>query len=468
MNTASDMKALFEGQAVSLEKLRGETARQRIERIWRIRSYLLDPVRERQLCAAMQADLRKPRAEVVATEIGPVLMAMNHIKTHLRGWMQERWVPTPLSMAGLGSRVRYEPKGRALVISPWNYPLQLALNPAIHAIAAGNAIVFKPSEVSPAVSAFISEMVAELFDPSEVAVALGGVDVSTALLEQPFNHIFFTGSPAVGRIVMAAAAKHLASVTLELGGKSPAVVDATVNAGSVGAQTAWAKCLNTGQTCIAPDYGVVQAGQLEAFVAGFQKGVAKMYGPDPQASPDYGRMVNVKHFHRVKALVDEAVAGGAKVLAGGRMDEEDLYIAPTVLGGVGEGMRIMEEEIFGPVLPLLSFGDLSEVPEIVGRRPQPLSFYIMSKRRRNVRYLLDRTVSGGVLVNEYMLGSLNPNLPFGGVNGSGIGKSNGRHGFIEFSNERGLLRREWGTLSFVRPPFSDRMTALLKFLFRRL
>lgn len=467
MQEQSDIQKLFEAQAEALPGLRAESARQRISRIWKIRRYLLDKSHEAKLCEAMRADLRRPRQEVMVMEVGPVMMAMNHIKANLKRWMRDRWVPAPLSMAGLSGTVRHEPKGRCLVISPWNYPLQLALNPAIHAMAAGNAVAIKPSELSPQVSNFLAEMAAELFDPKEFAVVLGEVDTATELLAQPFNHIFFTGSPGVGKIVMGAAAKNLCSVTLELGGKSPTIVDGSVNARSVGAKTAWAKGINAGQTCIAPDYGVVQEGQMKDFAEGFRQGLRKMYGNDPQQSSDFGRMVNEKHFHRVRRIVEDALEKGAELVVGGKMDAADLYIEPTLLRGVTDDMTVMQEEIFGPVLPVLTYKDLAEVPAIVAKRPQPLSFYIMSKVRKNIRFLMDHTVSGGVVVNEYMVGSLNPHLPFGGVNGSGIGKSNGRHGFLEFSNERGVVERNWGTLRFLWPPFSEKMTRLANFLFQR-
>jgi aldehyde dehydrogenase (NAD+) len=464
-----DIEALFREQRGAIQRLRDSSARQRIRKLRSIQAYLFDRGNEKRLAEAMYADLRKSRMEVVTTETGPVVMAIRHICKHLADWMRTEHVPSPMNMSGLRHQVVYQSKGNCLIMSPWNYPLQLAVNPLVHAIAAGNPVIMKPSEISAHTTGFLAEMMKELFPREEVAVVQGEVETATQLLELPFHHIYFTGSPQVGRIVMAAAARQLASVTLELGGKSPAIVDASVNLKKVAGQTAWAKTLNTGQTCIAPDYLLLEKKLLPQFTDHFAAAVERMYNREGKGisnSPDYGRIINARHFARVKGLLDDALAKGAQVAVGGKVDEEDRFIAPTLLTGVTEDMEILQEEIFGPILPVLTWEKLEEVPEIIARRPRPLSFYIMSRKRRHIDYLIRHSSAGGTVVNEYMVGSLNPNLPFGGVNESGIGKANGFHSFVEFSNPRGVVRRTWGTFRFLYPPFSERMPGLVRFLYR--
>lgn len=465
-----DLNKLFEGQQKALPRLRAESARERVKRIRKIRAYLMDTNNETALCKAMWTDLRKSRTEVIYTEVGPLLMAIRHIIGRLDRWMRDKPVQSPLSMAGLRSHIQYEPKGNCLVISPWNYPFQLSLMATLYAISAGNAVIIKPSELSPATSAYLERMIRELFDPSEVAVVTGEVEVATELLSLPFNHIFFTGSPQVGKIIMAAAAQHLASVTLELGGKSPVIIDGTRSVSTTGTQLAWSKSINAGQTCIAPDYVLIPKGKIPELVWAFKNGIEKFYDPDEKGiveSPDLGRIINERHYKRIKGLYDDAIEKGAKLEYGGEFIEAERFISPTILSNCNESMEIMQEEIFGPVLPLVAFDRLEEVPEILASRPKPLAFYIQSKSRKNIRYILDNSSSGGTVINEFMLTSLNPHLPFGGINHSGIGKSNGFHGFVEFSNERGIIKRTWGTFSFLYPPFKPWLSKWLKRLFNQ-
>ena len=465
------LQHLFEQQQGQLSALRSTTARDRIQKLKQIRSYLMNADHEARLCEAMWKDLRKPRMEVVYTEIGPLLMHIRHIIGRLGRWMRDQPVPAPPSMAGVRSRIQYEPKGNCLIFSPWNYPFQLSIMPLLYAIAAGNAVIIKPSELSPNTSAYLEQMIRDLFPKEEVAVVTGEVEVATQLLELPFNHIFFTGSPQVGKLVMAAAAKHLASVTLELGGKSPVIVDGTRSVSKAGTGIAWSKSINAGQTCIAPDYVLIPESKIPELVWAFKNGTEKFFDPKEEgieASPDMGRIINQRHFRRIKALFDDAIQKGAKIEYGGTFDEENRFIAPTILSQCTEEMEIMHEEIFGPILPLMTFENLEEVPAILKKRPKPLAFYIQSNSRKNTRYILDNSSSGGVVINEFMLTSLNPHLPFGGVNNSGIGKSNGLHGFIEFSNERGVIKRNWGSFFFLYPPFKPWMPVWLKRVFNRL
>ncbi|WP_367390109.1 aldehyde dehydrogenase family protein [Lewinella sp. LCG006] len=440
----------------NLQRMKNTTARERLERIIKIEQYILNEENQARLAKAMWFDLRKSREETLATEIIPILTVLLYIKRQLKTWMRPQRVGAPLAMLGISSYIRYEPKGQVLLIAPWNYPFQLAINPLLHAIAAGNVCIIKPSEIAAATSSFIKNMVTELFDEHEVAVIEGDVPISQALLDKPFHHIFFTGSPAVGKIVMKAAAQHLTSVTLELGGKSPCIIDETANVKVAAERIAWGKLLNNGQTCIAPDYVLVHESQKAAFIKEYQAWIEKSYNSDQkgiQASPYYTRIINEKNFHRVKNLIDDAVAKGAQLIGSGKTDADDKFIAPCLLDQVATEMAVMQEEIFGPVLPVITFRNLSEVPTYIQQFPKPLALYIMSNNRSNQEYLLNNTTAGGTAINELMITTLNPELPFGGVNNSGIGKSNGKHSFVEFSNERGVMKRRFLDFKMLFPPY---------------
>lgn len=466
----AEVQRLFERQGKALPILKKSSARERIAKLKKVLRFLSKKENEKALQEALHKDLRKSPTETISTELGPVLMSLRHLIRYLATWMESKRVSSPLSMAGTSSSILLEPKGRVLVISPWNYPFQLSINPTLHALAAGNAVFLKPSEVSPHISAFLKKMIGELFSEDEVCLLEGGVELAQELLAQPFDHIFFTGSPQIGKIVMAAAARNLSSVTLELGGKSPSIVDKNVNIKAVARKTAWAKTLNCGQTCIAPDYLIIHESLQKDFIRYYEEALAKLFNPKEkgiQQSPDYARIINQKHLNRLKNLIQDAETKGGKRVLGGEIDEKDLFIAPVLLSELHEEMNVLQEEIFGPVLPILTFQNIEEVPGILARRPKPLSFYIHSNNKKNIRFILENSSSGGAVINEYMLGSLNPYLPFGGVNSSGIGKSNGYHSFAEFSNQRGIVQRNWGTLRFLYPPYSERLSNLLRFIFKK-
>lgn len=460
------LRDIFARQQRHHPELKQTTARERLERLSRIDRYLQDDNNLQRLCDAMHKDYRKPEAEVLATEVMVLRQQYRHIRKNLQRWMRDQRIPTPLPLAGTRSRVVYEPKGVCLVMAPWNYPFMLALSPVLYALAAGNAVVLKPSEISAHTSGYIAQMIGELFPEEEVAVIEGDADVAQALLDLPFNHIFFTGSPQIGKIVMGAAAKHLASVTLELGGKSPALVAPDAQIKSVAQKAAWGKCINNGQTCIAPDYLLVHQSVKEEFVAAFCASIDSFYDQNPQESPHYGRIISDKHFQRIEHLLQDALDKGATVLYGGQTDAADRYIAPTLLDNVTDEMEIMHEEIFGPLMPLRTWRTKEEALAIIQARPKPLTMYINSRDKKTIQYFLEHTSAGGTLVNEYMLGVSNPDLPFGGVNNSGVGKSLGFHGFVEFSNERGIIERKWGTLSPIYPPYTAFAKKLIRLLSR--
>lgn len=441
----------------NLQRVKDTTVKERIQKIKNIERYLTDDKHQEEWLSALWKDLHKCREEALTTELTPILTSLKHIYKSLSTWVKDEPVDAPLAMAGLSSYVRFEPKGHVLVISPWNYPLQLALNPLIHAIAAGNVIVLKPSEVAAHTSAFLKQMITDLFAEEDIAVVEGGVEETSALLDKPFNHIFFTGSPAVGKIIMKSAAKHLTSVTLELGGKSPVVIDTSIDSETAAGKVAFGKCINAGQTCIAPDYVLVHESKLNDFVAAFEKHVTKFYNNENkgiQASNEFARIINDKNWQRIKHLIDDAVEKGATVALKGELDREDKFISPFILTDVTPEMEVMQEEIFGPVLPVMTYKDLKDVPALIKRMDKPLALYILSKNKKNINYLIHHTDAGGTGVNELMVTSINPHLPFGGANFSGIGKSNGKYSFIEFSNERGVVKRKWGNLKMIYPPYN--------------
>jgi aldehyde dehydrogenase (NAD+) len=402
---------------------------------------------------------------VIAEMLG-VKREINHSIKHLKSWMKPQSVSTPLMLLGTKGLVQYEAKGLCLIISPWNYPFNLSICPLVHAIAAGNAVILKPSELSPATAAFIQKMISSLFDKSEVAVFEGDASVSTFLLEQKFDHIFFTGSPAIGKVVMAAAAKHLTSVTLELGGKSPAIVGPEVNVEEAAAKIAWGKFLNNGQTCIAPDYLYLHEKNYFSFLKALEATVETFYGKNVAKSNDYARIVNRRHFDRIVSLVEDAKQKGAQVLFGGNTDADDCFIEPTVLIHCTPDMRIMQEEIFGPILPVMSYQDEFEVTANIRQGDKPLALYVFSTNSEFNQYILDHTSSGTSVVNDCLIQFGHNELPFGGVNHSGIGKSGGHYGFVEFSNQKSVVIQRTNLLKNFYPPYGVKVRWMIDFVLK--
>ncbi|ATB45054.1 aldehyde dehydrogenase family protein [Corallococcus macrosporus] len=438
--------------------------KERLARLEQLKTLLIS--RREALAEALHADFRKPRAEVEATEVLPVLMELASIQKHLKTWMKPRKAATPLLLTGTSSLVRYEPRGVVLVLAPWNHPFHLLAAPLVAAVAAGNAVLCKPSEKTPNTSRFIAALVKDVFPPEEVAVVEGGPEVGEALLRLPFDHFFFTGGARVGRRVMEAAAKHLASVTLELGGKSPVIVDETADVEAAAERVVWGKFLNGGQTCIAPDHVWVHASREEALLEAMKATLERFYGRTEEArraSADLCRMVDDGAFTRVRQLMDRTVEAGARVVTGGGVDAESRYIAPTVLADVAPDAPIMAEEVFGPVLPVLRFESLDEVVSHVREDGKPLALYVFSNDEAAVERLLRDTRSGGACINTVVLHNVNPNLPFGGVGTSGLGAYHGEAGFRTFSHERAVLRQ--GRTSLVHlffPPFTGKAQKLAR------
>ena len=459
MASQSEIKRIFELQSepANILRLRNSSYKERIEKIKRIQNFVLSEANHQIIAEALYKDLRKPNEEVITSEITPILLNTKHVLRNLKNWMKVEHVPSPITMVGMSSYIKYESKGTVLLISPWNYPIFLTIYPLIYAIAAGNAVILKPSEISSNTSKVIANMIQTIYEEHEVAVIEGAVEESTELLKLPFNHIHFTGSPKVGKIVMEAASKNLSGVTLELGGKSPVIIDGTGNTQEIAEKIAWGKTLNCGQTCIAPDYILIQKKEIETFISHFKTNVNKFYNPNDNGlnnASEYGRIVDEKNFNRVEKLLQDAIKKGAKIEFGGQLKKEEKFMEPTLLINVVPEMLVMQEEIFGPLLPIITFDKNSDVINFLQKMPSPLAIYIMSGKKKNIQYFLENTVSGGVGINELMLTPVNPNLPFGGVNNSGIGKSGGKHSFDDFSNPKGVVKKNFGNLlKLVYPPY---------------
>jgi aldehyde dehydrogenase (NAD+) len=420
---------------------------------------------------AMWADFHKSSAEVEITEIAPALIDLDHARTHVEKWMQPAPAGRHWLLAGTRSEVRYGARGVVLVMAPWNYPFGLVITPLVAAVAAGNCAVLRPSEKVPRTAEVLARIVRQAFEEREVAcITEPGIELAGALLTLPFDHVFFTGSTRTGRQVMAAAAEHLASVTLELGGKSPLIVDDTADAEAAGTRAAWGKFVNAGQTCIAPDYALVHQRVAPTFVESAKRTIARFYGASEEArqtSPDLPRLIDEAAFRRVVGLLEDAVASGARVEIGGRTSPADRYIAPTILTNVDWESPMMKEEIFGPVLPVLTFQSIGEAINRINGGPTPLALYLFSRSNDHIERVLCGTASGGVAVNDVLLHYGNPHLPFGGLKESGHGSYHGWYGFRTFSHERSVLRQGRLALArFLYPPYGRRTRSLLRIIGR--
>lgn len=464
--TTTDLAGLLLKQRAHAPKVKATDTKVRIDKLLRLRDFLLR--HREQIGLALQQDLRRHPSETQLVEVLPLLQEIKDICRQLEAWMADRPVPAPLTLVGSQAYVRHEPKGVALILSPWNYPLLLALSPLLYAVAAGNCAIIKPSEFTPATNALLQKLVAHCFPAEEVSVVEGEVQTATELLALKFDHIFFTGSPAVGKVVMRAAAEHLTSVTLELGGKSPALIEQSAALPDTADKLIWGKLLNNGQTCIAPDFALVPESTYETLLPLLKERIKTFYGNHPQKHPSYGRIVNKRQFQRLQALLDDALQQGATLLCGGHTDEEDLYFSPTLLTDLKPSMRIMQEEIFGPILPILRYETLDEALALLHKQEKPLAFYIFSTQERMQQRILAESTAGTTAINETVLQIANPHLPFGGVNNSGIGKAHGFYGFAAFSNERSVLRQRVGMTAtkLLYPPYGERATKLLDNMFR--
>jgi aldehyde dehydrogenase (NAD+) len=417
-----------------------------------------------ELAEALRQDLGRPSMEAYAADIGHTRAELRHIAKHVKSWMGRTKVRVPLTVAPAKAWVQSEPLGVALIIAPWNYPIQLLVEPLAAALAAGNCVLAKPSELAPACSAALARLLPRYVDDDAVVVVEGGVDETTALLAERWDHIFFTGSTAVGRVVAEAAAKHLTPTVLELGGKSPTYVHASADLEVAARRIAWGKFLNAGQTCIAPDYVLADRSIRDALVDQLAQRIGEFYGPDPQTSASFGRIVNDRHLIRLEGLLK---AGAGTVAAGGTVDAAQRYVAPTVTVDPSPDSAVMQEEIFGPILPVLSVDGPEEAKAFITGRPKPLSLYVFAGDDAVIDSVVDGTSSGGVCVNQTLMHLVPPELPFGGVGDSGKGAYHGKAGFDAFSHHKSVLRKPVRPdLKMLYPPYRGAVEKVVRKILR--
>lgn len=464
-----NIQKVFTNQQKTALTWRTSTLEERSARLIKLRNWIKE--NQDQIRHALWADFKKPAAEVDLSEIFPVTSEINHTLKNLKSWMKPEGISTPLSMIGTSGKVYFEPKGTVLIIAPWNFPFNLTVGPLVSAIAAGCPAMIKPSELSPATSTLIEKMVEAVFQPEEVSVFLGEVEVSQELLKLPFEHIFFTGSPAVGKIVMKAAAEHLTSITLELGGKSPAIIDESADLNDAAGKLIWGKFVNSGQTCIAPDYILVHESQKDRLIMELKVFLQKFYDPEYKGiekSPDYARIIGPKHFKRLNGYLADAVSKGATLDFGGKTEESTYYIEPTLVSNIQQDMEVFQEEIFGPILPILTYSKIEEAIALINSKPKPLALYYFGNNTQNSKKVIEETSSGNVVINDCVLHFLHNNLPFGGVNNSGMGKAHGHAGFLAFSHEKGVLKQRVGlnNVTLLRPPYGIKAKKIIQSLIK--
>jgi coniferyl-aldehyde dehydrogenase len=462
-----DLRSLFDAQRDAYAREPYPSLTLRHDRLARLAALI--EKHEQEIVAAIGADFgTRPAQETRLAELFVIAAGIRHARRNLSRWMAQQRVPTPLYLWPGRSRLLRQPLGVVGIISPWNYPVQLALLPVLAALAAGNRVMLKPSELTPRTSALLERSVEQHFAQDEFAVVTGGPDVGDAFSRLPFDHLFFTGSTAVGRKIALAAAANLTPVTLELGGKSPALIHADADLAAAAPRLATGKLLNAGQTCIAPDYALVPASRVDALAAAVRDSVVSLY-PSFRDNADYSSIVNDAHYRRLTALIDDAVRKGARAVAAdpgaAAPDAASRKLAPTVLVGVNDSMAIMKEEIFGPVLPIEAYDSLDQAIGKINARPRPLSLYMFGGDAAARRRVLERTAAGGVTIDDTLLHFSNENLPFGGIGASGIGAYHGERGFLTFSHQKAVFVQP--RLSFtwlLRPPYGKRFERVLGLL----
>ncbi len=415
---------------------------------------------------ALYEDFKKPVPDVDLTEIWMCKMELKTAIRNLKKWTRPHKISRTLAFATTRAWLQYEPRGVVLIISPWNYPLNLTFGPLASAIAAGNSVILKPSEFTPHTAQLMSQAISSLFNEEEVALFEGEKDVAIALLEKPFDHIFFTGSSETGKKVMSAAAKNLSSVTLELGGKSPVIIDPSADLNDAAKKVVWGKFMNCGQTCLAPDYLLVHQSVSSKFLDILDHTVDRLFMSSVEGSKhvtDYARIINDGHFETLRNLLDDALERGAELRSGGTLDASDRFIAPTILTNVSMSALIMKQEIFGPLLPVFTYNSLDEALTIINTLPKPLALYVFSRNKQTTAAVLSRTTAGGTCINDTVINYSHMNLPFGGVKNSGMGSAHGFFGFKAFSHERAVLKHhKYTPLQWLYPPFTGRVRKLIE------
>lgn len=415
---------------------------------------------ESEILSALKSDLGKPEYEAYVSEVAFMYDEIRHTRRHLGRWMRPQKVRTSWLLGPSKGRVLTEPRGSVFIIAPWNYPFQLLLAPLVGAMAAGNCAILKPSELAPATSSVVARLIRETFEEKYIAAFEGGLEVSQKLLALQHDYIFFTGGTQVGRVIMEAAAKHLTPVTLELGGKSPCIVDESSDLLVTTKRITWGKFFNAGQTCVAPDYVLVHKNIQQKFLQEMKSRVEEFFGPTPEESPDYARIINTKHFDRLSRYLD-----AKKPFIGGKTNREKRYFAPTILTDAKATDPVMQEEIFGPILPVLPYESLDEAVKFVNSRPKPLAFYFFSKESSNKEKVLSEISFGGGCINDTLVHLMSPDLPFGGVGESGIGAYHGKHSYALFSHHKSVVKKPFfADVALRYPPYGNRLKWMKKLL----
>ncbi|MBI2340686.1 MAG: aldehyde dehydrogenase family protein [Deltaproteobacteria bacterium] len=459
-----DIKKIFERQRANRWNIARTSARERIAKLKKIREAVW--ANRGEIHRVIYEDYKKNPAETDITEIYPTISEINHTIKHLSRWMKPHRVKTPLVLFGTKSEVRYEPKGLILLLSPWNYPFNLFMVPLVTAVSAGNCVMAKASTKVPHTAAFLKKFIAGLFEENEAMVVEGDHAIADALLELPFDHIFFTGSTPIGKKIMKYAAEHLAPVTLELGGKSPVIVDQSAHIRRSAERVMWGKFINAGQTCVAPDYLLIHESREKEFIEEARAVLARRYGETEahrEASPEYCRLVSEGHLKGLKKILDDSVQAGATIACGGKFNPAERFLSPTLLTKVKNDSPVMKEEIFGPILPILTFRSLDEAFAIIRSREKPLALYVFSRDRGVIEEILKNTTAGGTCVNSTVIHLGNNHLPFGGVGASGMGNYHGFYGFRNLSHERAVLRQ--GPIDMLKnfyPPYTKKVKRLIE------
>lgn len=447
-----DSKAFFNTQQTKAISFRKEQLKKLSKAI---KSY------ESDILEALYTDLGKNKVEAYATEIGITLKSIKNARKELKNWTKTKNVDTPLYLFPTKSYIKKEPYGTVLIIAPFNYPFQLVFEPLIGAIAAGNTAIIKPSELTPNVARVIKRLINETFDANYIEVIEGGIEETQTLIHLPFDYVFFTGSENVGKIVYQAASENLVPVTLEMGGKSPVIVDETANIKVASERICFGKFTNAGQTCVAPDYILVHESVKDDLITALSKTLREFYGQNIQQSPDYGRIVNLKHYHRLTSLLNSAQMN---IVFGGHSDEDERYIEPTLLDHVTSDSAIMQEEIFGPILPILTYQSLDEAIAFIHQRPKPLSLYLFSEDENATQRVINELSFGGGAINDTLMHLANPKLPFGGVGASGMGRYHGKYSFDTFTHEKSYIFKSTRLESGVHlPPYKGKFKYIKAF-----
>ncbi len=459
MSTAdNDYTQLFKIQQQHfLNVLKKERLFARKERLLKLKKWIKQ--NQDAIKLALYNDFNKSPQEVAISEIKPVISEINQALKELRNWAKTERVKTPLTLFGTKGSIVKEAKGVCLIIAPWNFPFMLAVGPLVSAIAAGNSVVLKPSEITPNTELLLIKMVKEIFSPKEVSIVKGGIEETQNLLKLPWNHIFFTGSPQVGKIIMQSAAKHLTSVTLELGGRNAVVVTKNTNFKSTAKKLIWGKFFNNGQSCISPNYLLVEESIKDKLITELKFEFVEMYGnyaDEIKKNPSLARIVNAKHFDRLKALLDKSIEAGGKVVFGNQFDAEENFISPTLLDNINIENPIFQEEIFGPILPIITYKKLQEAIKLINSNESALALYIFSNSKKEQQQFIKETTAGTTVINDTTIQFTHPNLPFGGVGNSGLGKAHGHFGYLEFTNKRAVLkqRKKHTTSQLIYPKYN--------------